>query len=442
MNIRWFSPLDSEKTEIGRYSQTLLPHLHRQFALSVVADCATVEQKFSPESPVPGMRPIDIYNIGNSYMHRDILRMAMRDPGVVILHDVCLLELGLAYARYLPEWNLSEMVANEYNFRARKAFDALFHGVALEWCGESQQQYDTFVTTYPLFETFVKNAYGIVVHSNYALEKVKQKYKGPVLKLDLPYEAPQIDTTARHYNPPLEIVFCGHAGPNRRLHQFLDAWGQASRPDYFRLSLFGNINKADELLSHAESLGLAQYINVVGFVDDKELDRALSRAHLALNLRNPTMGETSASQLRYWANAIPSIVSDVGWYAELPDNVVMKVSLSREQEDITALLEKIISGNQNCAGIGISGYRYLRERHNVQRYVDALVTYVEYMAKCRFVTSIFDERLIGLIASMCRNVDDSKLFDGTLSRVVGLTAGLLVDEGGSLQTPAHTSGIS
>jgi glycosyltransferase involved in cell wall biosynthesis len=438
INIRWLSPLDSNRTEIGRYSQILLPYLPRAFSLSAVTDAATVHENFSPENHVLGMEPINIYNLGNSYMHCGIARLAMEQPGVVILHDVSLLELGLAYARIIPDWNLSEKVANEYGFHAAEAFNALYHGVALEWCGESQQQYDAFVTTFPVFETFVKKAYGIVVHSNYALEKVKQKYKGPVLKLDLPYEAPQIDTSGRHYNPPLEIVFCGHAGPNRRLHQFLDAWGEVSRPDYFRLSLFGNINKADELLSHAKSLGLAEYINVVGFVDDKELDRALSRAHLALNLRNPTMGEASASQLRYWANAIPSIVSDVGWYGELPDTVVMKVSISQERQDITSLLEQIISGDQNCAEIGLSGNRYLRERHNVQGYVDALARYLKYISELRFVASMFDDRLIGLIASMCRDIDDSKLFEGTLSKLAGMTEGLLVEDGGNLQAPQHS----
>jgi len=425
MNIRWLSPLDREKTEIGRYSQTLLPYLHRALSLTVVSDATTVHQEFSPESYVLGMEPINIYNLGNSYMHCGILKLAMEDPGVVILHDVCLLELGLAYARYLPDWNLSEMVAIEYGFHARKAFDALYHGVALEWCGEDQQQYDTFVTSYPLFETFTKNAYGIVVHSNYALEKVKQKYKGPVLKLDLPYEAPEIDVDQRRYDPPLEIVFCGHAGPNRRLPQFLDAWSQVSRPDYFRLFLYGNINKADELLSHAKNLGLAEFINVVGFVDDEELDRALSRAHLALNLRNPTMGEASASQLRYWANAIPSIVSDVGWYGELPDNVVMKVSPIREQEDIIALLERIISGDLNFPEMGVNGYHYLRERHNVQRYIEGLAEYLKFISQKRFTDSIFDDRLIGVIASMCHDVDDSNIFEGALRKLSDMTGDLI-----------------
>ncbi len=417
MNIRWFSPLDSEKTEIGRYSQTLLPYLHKAFALCLITDAATFHEEFAPESEILAMAPINIYNIGNSYMHCGIVRDAMEHPGVVILHDISLLELGLAYVRDYPDWNLPEMVANEYGFYASKGFAGLYHGKSFEWCGESQEQYDRFVTSYPLFETFTANALGIVVHSDYAFERVKGKYRGPVLKLDLPYEAPERDTHQRRFDPPLEIVFCGHAGPNRRITQFIDAWARISRPDYFRLSLYGNINKADELLAQADKLGLADYITVVGFVSDEELDQALSRAHLALNLRNPTMGEASASQLRYWCHAIPSIVSAVGWYDELPDNTVMKVSPEREQEDLIALLEDIASGNLTILECGENGYQYLRERHNVQRYIDGLAAYLRSISEKRFAASIFDDRLINVMASMCHDVDDSKLFAGTLDKL-------------------------
>ncbi len=101
-------------------------------------------------------------------------------------------------------------------------------------------------------------------------------------------------------------------------------------------------------------------------------------------------------------------------------------------------MEKIISGDQNCAEIGLSGNRYLRERHNVQGYVDALAGYLKYISELRFVASMFDDRLIGLIASMCRDIDDSKLFEGTLSKIAGMTEGLLVEDGGNLQAPQHS----
>ena len=46
---------------------------------------------------------------------------------------------------------------------------------------------------------------------------------------------------------------------------------------------------------------------------------------MLVNLRSPTMGETSGSVIRALSLGKPVIVCDVGWFAELPDGVALKV---------------------------------------------------------------------------------------------------------------------
>jgi glycosyltransferase involved in cell wall biosynthesis len=417
INIQWLSPLDPEKTEIARYTQAILPSLHELSSVGVVTDARDTHKTFEDEKHVVGMEPMNIYNIGNSHLHCSILHFALREAGVVILHDVSLLELGMAYARENDDFSLHDMIVNEYGVHAVKAFERMYGGSAYEWRGESQQDYDRFVTSYPLFQSFISNARGIVVHSEFALKRVQEKYRGPVIKLELPYATPVLDSITRQHTEPCQIVFCGHAGPNRRLRQFIEAWAEVSRPNFFRLSLYGAIDKADEILSLAEDLGLAGLIKVVGFVAEEELDDALAAAHLALNLRNPTMGETSASQLRYWSKAIPSIVSDVGWYSELPHNVVIKVSPDREKQDIISILEKFVMGEPSYYETGANGYKYLCEKHSIERYVARLLEYVAQIENNRFIASVFDERLIDVMGSMCEDVDDSVLFEHTIKKL-------------------------
>ncbi|MEZ4517903.1 MAG: hypothetical protein R3C44_14160 [Chloroflexota bacterium] len=60
------------------------------------------------------------------------------------------------------------------------------------------------------------------------------------------------------------------------------------------------------------------YRNLAGFVD------WTTTPDVVLNLRYPTLGETSASALRAMATGRPVIVSDHGWYSELPDEAVVK----------------------------------------------------------------------------------------------------------------------
>lgn len=417
MNIRWFSPLDAEKTEIGRYTQALLPYLKEAFSLGAVTDAVEIYQEFTTETHAWAEKALNVYNIGNSVMHQGIVSRAMEQPGVVILHDISLLELGLAHARERPEFDLQEMVINEYGADAGKLFSHLYYEKTYRWCGDSQEQYDQFITSYPLFETFTANALGIIVHSDYALQRVKTRYNGPVIKLDLPYKALVGPPSDRQFTRPLEIIFCGHAGPNRRLRQFFSAWAKVSQPNFFRLSVYGNINKVEELMAQATELGLAELIEIVGFVDDEVLDQAIASAHLALNLRNPTVGEASAGQLRYWSQGIASIVSDVGWYSELPDDVVLKVSPDSEQEGLISIMENILSGKQGLLDIGMAGYRYLQSHHSVERYIESMSEYLPSVIENRFVSSVIDNRMIGIMASMCQEVEDAVVFEGTLAKI-------------------------
>ena len=48
----------------------------------------------------------------------------------------------------------------------------------------------------------------------------------------------------------------------------------------------------------------------------------MAACDVLVNLRYPTMGETSGSVIRALGLAKPLLVSDVGWFSELPDDAV------------------------------------------------------------------------------------------------------------------------
>ena len=60
----------------------------------------------------------------------------------------------------------------------------------------------------------------------------------------------------------------------------------------------------------------------------------MAACDVLVNLRYPTMGETSGSVIRALSLGKPLLVSDVGWFAELPDDVVLKVPVD-ELEVVT-----------------------------------------------------------------------------------------------------------
>jgi hypothetical protein len=120
-------------------------------------------------------------------------------------------------------------------------------------------------------------------------------------------------------------------------------------------------------------LGLQEMVAEHGFVSDAMLDAALQRADLAINLRNPTMGEASASQLRIWANSLPSVVSDVSWYGALPDDAVFRVTPGQEVEGLQAHLQAIRLAPERFRQAGLRGRVLLEQDHHPAHYAQALV---------------------------------------------------------------------
>lgn len=415
MRIHWYSPLDTGRTEIARYSASLRPYLERAFFVEHWSDAAAISERAPEPDGGEPMAPIPIYNIGNSAEHCDILRLALEIPGIIILHDSSLLELSMSYAKQGNSIRVKELVQRQWGVDAASAFDAMFRGPSYRWSGQDQTQYDAFVSRWQLFQWVVSNALGVVVHSRHARALAEQFYPGPLIQLDLPYESTTAEARVDSGEGPLRMVFCGHAGPNRRLHQLMDAWSGITNPGALELALYGHIDKAQALLSHAKALGLGDAVELHGFVDEAALQRGLAGSQLAVNLRYPTVGEASASQLRYMSCGLPTLVTDVGWYAELPDDTVFKVSPGNETADITSVLEALAAGTLPLGDMGERARHYVADRHRPSAYVDGLAGFVGQVAEKRFIESVFDERLLRIMADLCEDVHDSRLFVDTLA---------------------------
>ena len=114
----------------------------------------------------------------------------------------------------------------------------------------------------------------------------------------------------------------GYIGPNRRLEQILEALSELTESMDFSFSIFGKLWDADRIYKTIRDLGLSGRVEVRGFVQEAILDSELRRADVVFNLRYPTMGEASGSQLRIWNAGAASIVTKDGWYGSLPDDTV------------------------------------------------------------------------------------------------------------------------
>jgi hypothetical protein len=152
----------------------------------------------------------------------------------------------------------------------------------------------------------------------------------------------------------------------------LSALATYPQREAFRLDVYGRLHDEQGYRALADVPRLRGLVTFHGFVDEPALQDGLAAAHLAINLRHPTMGEASASQLRIWEHALPGLATPVGWYAAQPEGTLSFVRPEHEEADLHRALDELRADPVRYRHIGAAGRRHLEERHAPSSYAEAL----------------------------------------------------------------------
>jgi glycosyltransferase involved in cell wall biosynthesis len=386
MKLNWFSPLPPAKTGIADYTLGLLPALSKQAEIVLWTDQASWDRALEQHATVRQYRSeqmdwvefnranLSFYHIGNNHrFHTSIWQVSRQAPGIVILHDVRLHDFFESL--YRGQWRdergyLGEM-EKHYGDEGMKA--------AAQFVSADRPDYDAMAQRFSMIPLVLENALGAMVHTRDAFTELQKSKRWPVVYAPLPFTnpaAPALTTNGRPRDPYRLIIF-GHIGRNRRLSAVLEALAQLPEKDRFHLDIYGEMDDAKSVRQRIQALSLKPLVSVHGYAPANELDEALRAASLAINLRYPTMGEASASQLRIWEHALPSLVTKVGWYGSLSEDTVAHVRPDYEVEDIRAHLAAFLQNPERFAGMGREGRRFLEEEHNQNKYVETIVSLVK-----------------------------------------------------------------
>ena len=90
----------------------------------------------------------------------------------------------------------------------------------------------------------------------------------------------------------------------------------------------------------------------------------MAACDVLVNLRYPTMGETSGSVIRALSLGKPLLVSDVGWFSELPDDVVLKVPVD-ELRGRHARRRRSSSPPSTATTLGAAARAYVEREHDL-----------------------------------------------------------------------------
>ena len=351
MKLAYFSPLPPAHTGIADYSAELLPHLAALTDLTLfhpepeqVAAALRTQFPIQPLAHYPAHRwqfDLALYQMGNSTHHTAIYQMALRYPGVVVLHDVVLHHFVEAITR---------RQGDEAGYLQAIGY-ALGEENGSLWAYLEQKQRPTPYSLTPLNQMLVDRSLLVLVHSRYGQHQLQaQGSKTPVAVIAQPMEPAA--AFPHHLNWPEDgVVFAalGQVTAAKQVVMALRAFARL-RPQCpsARFLIVGEMVQAEvDVTQVIEELQLHEVVQITGFVPDlAEFSGWIAAADIIINLRYPTAGETSATALRGMAQGKPVIVFDHGWYSELPDAAALKLPPMDEEALYQAMLNLAQSAAQ------------------------------------------------------------------------------------------------
>jgi glycosyltransferase involved in cell wall biosynthesis len=432
MRVAYFSPLNPQRSGISDYSEELLPYLAR-----AGAEIDLFVDGFAPSNPAVAERfrwfdyrrepkhlrelqayDIALYHMGNDHRyHAGIYEAALAHPGVVVLHDFALQNffLGLARERGTPSVYLDELEACHGTGVRAEAEATLRRG--------GTPSVAAAPLSFPLNRRLANAAEGIVVHSEWCRSRLARIAVGvPVAHVNLPVvpEGAARAPASAGGPRPVEIASFGHVTTEKGIERTLAALAALGSGYDFRYTLVGQpegLDVAELVRSH----GLASRVTVTGFVTLEEFKARIRATDIAVNLRERTVGETSASVCRIMAAGVPVFVSNVGWFSELPDDAVVKIDAGAAADSqLRAFLARLIADEPLRRRIGENARRYALSEHAVERsaarYLDFLKDVVRLRDRRRLTRRVASE-----LAALGVGADDDSILRRVAAEVVRLT---------------------
>jgi glycosyltransferase involved in cell wall biosynthesis len=167
---------------------------------------------------------------------------------------------------------------------------------------------------------------------------------------------------------PLIGVF-GFLKPYKRIAESLRAFRRLLRVvPAAKMILVGEPHPEFPLQSLIHTLGLSAAVRVMGFTPIQDFTGYMAACDIVLNLRYPTVGESSGSLLRAFGLGKAVLVSGVGAFQELPDDVCLKVPVGAGEEDLIFEYLNLLASRPDVArALGERAARYVKEECNWDR---------------------------------------------------------------------------
>jgi glycosyltransferase involved in cell wall biosynthesis/SAM-dependent methyltransferase len=374
VKIAFFSPLPPAKSGIADYSAALLEPLRQRAQVEVFTDSAAGFD--------PARFNVALYQLGNNPYHAVAYETALRHPGVVVMHEANLHHLIADQTIKRGDWD---------GYLREVEFDG--GPTALQF---AREQVHTLkrgpdYEGVPMLRRVLAQARGVIAHSHCVLGDVRKAgFAGPTARIWHGAWLPDGDRMAFRTRlgldefTPLVGIF-GFLKPYKRIAEALRAFRRLVKFEpQAKMILVGEPHPELPLESLISSLGLSAHVRVLGFTPIADFEGFLAACDVVLNLRFPTVGESSGTLLRALGLGKAVVVSDVGSFSEYPDEIVLKTPVDASEEDhLFEYLSLLVSRPELARQMGAAARDWVARECRWDRVADQYAGFLEAVVSGR-----------------------------------------------------------
>lgn len=371
-SMLYASPFPPVKSGISDYSVCLVKALSNLFDITLYSDNYDIEDLRLSDYPVLkyGVDIVDfnsfdyrVYNIGNQpEYHGYIYEAAVEHPGMIILHDYMLYYLFVGHHQ-----NKNNLYSSLYTKIGFEEFKIIKDAVKKNPTDLLKQK--ELAAVLSLNKELLLSDNKIMVHSEYSRNKVLEtgyieestiKKINHLALIDNDEKESPIDkkTLLEKYKVPedaLIVASFGYIAETKLNKEVAEA--------------VKNIAKTGKKICYV-MVGFGDYVDdeledgvviKTGYTDLDEFNSFIDYSDIIVNLRNPSMGETSGAMLRILQLGKACITNNGGWFSEIPDECVVKIDVLNAKEEVEKAINDLNDNETKRKEIGERAMRYIEE---------------------------------------------------------------------------------
>ncbi len=372
-SMLYASPFPPLKSGISDYSVCLVKALSEHFDITLYTDDYEIESddlasfhvvKYGEDSVDFESFKYKVYNIGNQPLyHGYIYESAIAHPGMIILHDYMLYYLFVGYHQNRDD--LYSSLYSQIGLDDYLEVKSVVKNSKIKILKQTE-----LASKLALNKEILRSNNLIMVHSDYSRNKVLETglvKEERIRKINhlalLDSEDTRCEDKKKLFvkfgipTDALIVASFGYIAGTKLNKEVAQAIKEIAKKTGKRICyvMVGDGDYADCELEDG-------VVIKTGYSELNEFNSLIEYSDIIVNLRNPSMGETSGAMLRILQMGKTCITNNGGWFSEIPDDCVVKINVLDAKKEIEQTINYLSENEEDRKKYGLKAREYIKEK--------------------------------------------------------------------------------